>query len=356
MFCMRDVAPSKTSKAVQYHRTPKYPERRLSESFGEGDQSVVTPGAVRSSLFVPFDFPPKAGDKLLALDRKGTRLAVAGEHSDHVRVFDPHNGREVTRCTGFTRISHVEFLSRDVLLVTTSLGCFRCDLRRGGRALLSSEARLTRTNVSPSGRVVAIGVRGGIDLYDGRKGQVLRRLGTGFTYQPIGTRAAFSTGGRYVAAELSDEYYRSILVGVWDAHNGRRQRVFDTGARALAFRGDTLALAVANDHGQILLYEPDEGEEPAKEFWVDQPGMGICAGVLQFRDEGRMLAVLMGNGDFAQVETNTGRVGQRTPPPADGKPLEEVVSNADWSLFAGATEDGVVIWPGASAEECVAEE
>jgi hypothetical protein len=307
------------------------------------------PGAVGSGLFVPLPLRPQ-GHKLLALNRRGTRLAVACEHSDYVQVLDPRNGREVTRCTGFNRISYVEFLSADVLLVTTSRGCFRCDLRREGRDLLSSEACPTRTAVSPNGRVLAVGVHGGIDLYDVRKGRVLRRLGTGFMYRPVGTRAAFSARGRYVAAQLSDGDYQPMLVGVWDARDGRRQRVFDTEANALTFRGDTLTLAVADDHGTIQLYEPDRGEEPARQFQVNDPWQGVCGAALQFRGGGRMLAVLMGNGVLAQVETAKGRVLRREPPPAGCKPLESAVASADWSLLAGLTEDGVVVWPGDHAE------
>jgi WD40 repeat protein len=305
---------------------------------------VVNLVAVGPGLLVPIVCPPNR-DTLLALNPRGTRLAVSCERSDSVQVLDPRSGREVTRCAGFQRVSGIEFHSTEVLLVAASDGCFRCDLRRGGREVLSSESGLTRTAVSPNGRVVAIGVHGGIDLYDVRKGQVLRRLGTGFLYRPIGTRAAFSASGRYVAAELSDDYYRPILVGVWDVHNGRRQRVFDAEAHALAFREDTLALAVADDHGRIHLYEPDQGEEPAMQCQVNQPWMGVCGCALQFRDGGRTLAVLLGNGAFAQVEADTGRVLRRRPPPAESRPFAAVAS-ADWSLFAGASEDGVVVWPG----------
>jgi hypothetical protein len=307
------------------------------------DKVVVTPVTIDSGLFVPIDCPANR-DTLLALNPRGTRLAVSCERSDCIQVLNPRSGKEVTRCTGFRQVFGIEFLSAEVLLVTASDGCFRCDLRRGEREVLSSEAWRTRTAVSPNGHVVAIGGRGGMELYDVRKGRVLRRLGTGFTYQPIGTRAAFSAGGRYVAAELSDEYYHPILVGVWDAHNGRRQRIFDTGAQSLAFREDTMALAVACDNGRVYLFEPDQGEEPATELRVEKMA---CA--LQFRDGGRTLAALLWGGGFVEVELASGRVIRRLPPSAACE-VYNVVSSADWSVFAGTTEGGAVVWPGDRAE------
>jgi hypothetical protein len=290
-------------------------------------------------LRVPIACPANR-DTLLALSPRGTRLAISCERSDEVRVVDTRSAGEVARCTGFQQVSGIEFLSAEVLLVTAVHGCFRCDLRRGTREVLSSEAWPTRTAVGPNGRVVAIGVHGGMDLYDVRKRKVRHRLSTYYVYGPIGTRAAFSARGRYVAAEISNENYQPMLVGVWDARNGRRLRVFDTEAHALAFRGDTLALAVADDHKGIRLYEPDQGEAPAKELSLQQLGRQ-----LQFRDEGRTLAVLLGNGEFVQLETETGRVLRRLPPPADTRPLWGTVTSADWCRFAGVTEDGVVLWP-----------
>lgn len=314
-------------------------ERSAKES-----EVVVDPVAIGSGILVPLVCPANR-DTLLALSPRGTRLAVSCESSNGVHVLDPRSGGEVTRCTGFQHVSGIEFLSAEVLLVTASDACFWCDLRRGERKALVSEAQLTltRTTASPNGRLLAVGVRGGIDLYDVRKRKTLHRLNTAFTYQPIGTRAAFSARGRFVAAELSDEYYHPILVGVWDARTGRRQRIFDTGAHALAFRGDTLDLAVAGDHARILLYEPDQGETPAQELAlpVGQVGRG-----LQFRDEGRALAVLLDNGEFVQFETKTGRALRRIPSPAAPGPMWTSITSADWSRFAAVTESGVVVWPG----------
>jgi WD40 repeat protein len=298
-------------------------------------------GTVDAGLFLPTAFPPEK-EWLVALNPRGTRLAVSCTDRDEVQVFDPGSGREVTRCTGFFRVFGIGFLSADVLLVTAFHGCFRCHLRRGEREVLSPEGWLTRTTVSPNGRVLAIGRHGGLDLYDVRSRRVVRRLATNYTYNHWGRRAAFSAGGRYLAAELGNEADREpTLVVVWDARTGKRQRLFDTEAHALAFRGDTLALAVADDHPRILLYEPDQGETPAKELTVGHTG---CE--LQFRDGGRTLAALLGNGEFVQFQVKTGRVLRRIPPPAHPQPMWRCVASADWSRFAGITEGGLVVWPG----------
>lgn len=297
-----------------------------------------------SELFIARDLPP-AKDRLLAFNRRGTRLAVSCQDSDDVQVFDTRSGEEVTRLKGFFRIFGIEFLSANVLLVTAFHGCFRCDLRRGGRGVLSSEAWLTRTTVSQNGRVVAIGVKGGLLLYDVRKGQVVHRIRTAFDPDFVGHRAAFSAGGRYLAADLNSGSRGTGIVVIWDAHTLRRQRVFDTRAYALAFREDTLALAVSADSGYIELYEPDQGEEPATRFFFDYS----LPNMMEFRDGGRTLAMLMSGGEFVQLAPGTGSVERQISPPANYK-LDSAVSCVDWSLFAGATDDGVVIWPGDRAE------
>jgi hypothetical protein len=71
---------------------------------------------------------------------------------------------------GDQRIVGVEFLSAEVLLVRAVDGCFRCDIRRGGRDVLISASWPAGTTVSPNGRTVALGVECGLDLYDARKG------------------------------------------------------------------------------------------------------------------------------------------------------------------------------------------
>jgi hypothetical protein len=303
---------------------------------------MASQGPAGSVILIATDFPPEK-HRLLALNPRGSRLAVAYEDSDYVQVFSSRSGREVTRSTGFQRIFGIEFLSADVLLVTAFHGCFRCDLRRGGRGVLSSESWATGTTVSPNGRIVALGVTRGLVLYDTRKGQVLRHLETYFAegVRDIaqGRHAAFSAGGRYVAAALGTGYGWPYLVVVWEVHTGRRQRVFGTLAHALAFRDDSLSLALADDWGHIQIYEPDQGEDPALQFEVE-----YCPRALQFRDGGQTLAALLDGGGFIQFKAGTGQVLRRSQPPTDFK-LFSAVASADWSCFAGATESEVVVWP-----------
>jgi hypothetical protein len=283
----------------------------------------------------------------LALNPRGTRLAVSWADADSVQVIDSRTGREVTRCTGFQGVVGTEFLAAHVLLVTTSGGCFRCDLRRGGRDVLSSEAGPTSTTVSPNGRMVALGVERGLVLHGVRNGRVLRHLQIDFAWagpDPVkGRRAAFSAGGRYVAAALRSAYDHQYFVVVWELQTGRRQRIFDTIAHALAFRDDTLSLALADDWGHVEFYEPDRGEEAATRFDVE-----YLPRAMQFRDGGRTLAVLLDGGGFVHFEAGTGRILRQRGPPAFAS-LSRAVASADWSHFACGTKDGVVVWPGDNA-------
>ncbi len=305
---------------------------------------MATQDRTGSELFLATDFPPES-DRLLAFNPRGTRLAVSWENADHVRVFDPRSGAEVTRCTGFVRISGIVFLSAEVLLVAAYGGCFRCNLRRGGRDLLSPEGWQTGITLSLDRRVLALGVRGGLLLYDVVKGKALNQYVAAFDPDYVGHCAAFSAGRRYLAADLSARWRGMGIVVIWDAQTLRRQRVFDTLAYALAFREDTLTLAVSADSGYIEIYEPDQGEEPATRFFFDYS----LPGPMEFRDGGQTLAMLMGNGEFIQVAMGAGSVVRRAPPPANHK-LCSAVSSVDWSLFAGTTESGVVVWRSDQAE------
>jgi hypothetical protein len=125
--------------------------------------------------------------------------------------------------------------------------------------------------------------------------------------------------------------------------------VFDTKAEAVAFREDTLALALADDHGQILLYEPDQGEDPVRRMPIERPWTYVGVREMQYRDGGRTLAALLWDGHFLLLDADTGRVLRHTPPPG-GRRLRAAVASADWAVFAAATEGGVVIWPGDRAE------
>jgi hypothetical protein len=311
-------------------------------------------GGVATGLFLATDFTPEVElpsgwgpevEWLLAFNARGTRLAVSYRYGKHILVFNPRSGREVARVADLKYIQDLAFLSTEVLLVAHSGGCIRCDLRRGGRtALWKGDVRPPTLAVSPNGRDAAIGLYPGLVVLDTVKRQVRCRMqaslargsdGYGPRYAP-----AFSAGGRYVAADLHQDQRGHHLVVVWDAHTGRRQRIFDAEATALAFREDTLAVAVADDSsGEILLHEPDQGEEPVARF------RGYClARALQFRDAGRSLGVLGFDGSLSLLSTESGAVLQRADPPV-GRELTWAVPSADWSLFAAATPGGVVIWP-----------
>ncbi len=314
---------------------------------------MATPDATGTELFVAVEFPPEA-DWLLALDPGGTRLAVSWRDADCVLVVNAATGRLFARLEGFRRVTGIAFLSAHELLATAFGGCFRCALPGGGRELLSEQGWQTCVTVSPGGGLVALGTDDGIELRDvGGGGSRWLRAGSG----QHARRAAFSPGGRYVAAELGNEADRlPSLVGVWDAHTGRRQRVFDTTAYAFAFRGDTLSLAIADDRLQVLLYEPDRGEDPASQFRIEQPWAPLYgtapAEALQFRDGGRTLAVLLPDGHFVLYDVGAGRALWHIPPPV-GRSLWAAVANADWSVFAAVAregEGGVVIWPAVRAE------
>jgi hypothetical protein len=323
------------------------------DSFGHRRRrSVAKAGAGDAGLFVPFAFPQKDDDRpLLALNPRGTRVAISWEGADSVQVIDARTGRAVRSFTGLDYVHGVAFLSATVLLVTTDKGCVRFDLARSGRKVLLSESGLGSINAGPNGRIVALGVERGLVLYDTRKGQVLHRLKTDLadrTSDPVmGRRAAFSAGGRYVAALLTEGYYRAYLVVIWEVRTGRRQRVFDALAHALAFRDDTLSLAVADDWGYLKVYEPDQGEEPAVEFKYKE--VDYLARAMRFQAGGRTLEILLDKGSVIRVVARTGRVqGQTEPPARDG--LYRAVASADWSVFAAATQDGIVVWPSDRAE------
>jgi hypothetical protein len=149
-----------------------------------------------------------------------------------------------------------------------------------------------------------------------------------------------------VAADFHGSDRGPDFVAVWEVATGRRQRIFDGHTSALAFRGDTLALAVSDSDRGLLLYEPDGGEEPAVRFEVEHRAFAV-----QFRDGGRTLAALMAGGGFAEFDATTGVVVRRMPPPAEMEPstseyvLRAAVS-ADWTRFAGVVEAKAVVWPG----------
>ncbi|HYT87763.1 MAG TPA: hypothetical protein VEL76_03490 [Gemmataceae bacterium] len=132
------------------------------------------------------------------------RLPTRGSHefADFVQVFDTRSGEEVARGTGFKHVSGVLFLSADVLLVAAFGGCYRCNLRRGGRDLLSDKGWQTGVTLSPDGRALAIGEDFGLAWVDLVKKKETHRFGACFLSVHQGYCAGFSPGGRYLAGDL----------------------------------------------------------------------------------------------------------------------------------------------------------
>jgi hypothetical protein len=310
---------------------------------------MVGQGTKDEGLLLSTDFPgPQDRDHLSAFNSSGTRLAVGCDGASHVFVFDPRSGRQVARLADLPVVSSLAFLSPEVLLIGQHHHvkgekrypgrCVRCDLRRGRREVVLEEAYLRNVAVSPNGRVVAIGESAGPVLYEAARWRVRHRLTTLLGYGgPWNT--VFSRGGRYVGASLYG-VQKDYLIAVWDAQNGRRQRTFEAAqsARLLAFREDTLTLAVGGSHDELLLYQQDEGEEPAATY-----ALGDYANAVQFR--GRTLAVLLDGSGVVFLQADTGRVRRRLPPPTD-RVLRYATASADWSLFAAAAEGGVFVWKG----------
>jgi hypothetical protein len=288
------------------------------------------------------DFPdPTQRSHLLAFDPSGTRFAVAhatDEEVDHVLVFDLPTGRTVARLPDLNYVCSLEFLSTDVLLVVSWYRCFLIDLRGGQRDQVwpVENGCAYGATVSADGRILAVGDNDDLVLYDLADRKVLRRLAALSYIAP--RDPVFSPGGRYVATYMVHNTW-GYLIAVWDARDGRRQRVFETGqcSRPLAFHGDTLTLAVDGGPG-VLLYEPDGGEEPTAELSINGG-----ASAVRFRDRGRTLEVLAGGGDILYLEARTGQVVRQVQPPA-GRKLSNAVAGADWSRFAATTEGGVVVW------------
>jgi hypothetical protein len=311
------------------------------------EQGVGTYRMPGSELFIPWTFPPQDDSRSapeltrLALNPRGNWLAASHENADHIEVFDTRSGGKVTSLKGFTRVTRVLFLSAEVLLVTAFGGCFRCNLRRGGRDLLCDKGWQAGVALSPAGRVLAIGGQYGLFLHDLVKGKVVRQLQAIYDPCHIAHCAAFSAHGRYVAAALYGERATPI-VPVWEVETGRRQRIYDTQGYAFAFRGDTLTLAVSADSGCVEIYEPDQGEEIARRFFFQY----YTPRAMESRDRDRTLAMLMEGGEFIQIDWDTGEVLRRLPPPAGHEVCYVVVTNAAWTHFAGAVAGGVVVWPG----------
>jgi hypothetical protein len=295
------------------------------------------------------DFPdPEDADHVLAFNAAGTRLAAGCDRgAKHVYVFDPRSGREVARPGDLEGVTGLAFLAPEVLLIVHLGRCLRCDLRKDRREQLWPEDAShvpgqipwswLSAAVSPDRRTVALGAGEELILYDAIKRRVRRRL-TSLQDYFSPRHIVFSAGGRYVAARVSAGDRGPWLIVVWDAHSGRRQRTFQAGdfARPLAFRDDTLTLAV-EDHG-LQLYEADQGEEPAV-----RSAVGSWVTAVQFGPRGPMLTALLDNGTCLRVRRRTGEVVHSVAPPTQ-RTLGYATPNADWSRLAAAAKGGVFVW------------
>jgi WD40 repeat protein len=312
---------------------------------------MVDRGAKDEGRLLATDFPgPDDAAHLLAFNARGTRLAVGWDHraADRVLVFDPRSGREVARLEHLPFVSSLAFLSSEVLLIGQQHHyqgekqrpgrCVRCDLRRGSREIVLEQKDLRNVAVSPNGRVVAMSEGAGLVLYDAARWQVRHRLTPLYGYGGA-WNTVFSCGGRYVAASLYGSH--GDLIAVWSAQDGRRQRTFEAAqcARVLGFCEDTLTLAVGGSHDNLLLYEENQGEEPAAIYRLED-----YARAVQFH--GRTLAVLLDSGGVCFLQADTGRAQKRVLPPADHV-LRYAEASADWSLVAAAVAGGVFVWKGA---------
>jgi WD40 repeat protein len=293
-------------------------------------------GKITEGLWLATDRPQRA-DKL-AFNAQGTLLAVAWPDADYAIVLDVATDREVARVTElWLRDYHTFEFFGDKLLGLADSGIVCWDVRSGTLETLWAKNGVTplSATISPDGRQLAIGIVGGFILYD-LVDKRSRRLQTLFESRCY--RATFSPGGRYVAAQLSLDSVLSLVV-VWDTATGRRWRTFPGASypEPMAFRGDTLALAIGSS--QIELFEPDQGEDPVATYAV--AGMA-CA--LQFRNGGDVLAIAAGyGGSLTLVETATGQVRGQVAPPGN-REIELAQPNADWSMIASAADGGILLW------------
>lgn len=308
---------------------------------------MVDRRANAEGLLLATDLPgPADAVHWIAFNPGGTRLAAGCDNLGHVFVFDPRSGHEVARLPDLSGVMGLQFLSAEVLLVGESKSCLRWDLRRGSIEELwrPDQWGVTGAAASPDGRIAAIGWNEGVIVFEVARRRVLHRL-TSLPGFGSGRAIVFSGGGRYVAASLAKD--KEDLIAVWDARNGKRQRTYEAFqfARPLAFREDTLTLAVDGGGGELLLYREDEGEDPAASYPLENYPRAV-----QFRNRGRTLAVLQDGGDVTFVETKLGQGKRRVAAPP--KPvLGYATPSVDWSTFAAATEGGVFVWAAGRAEQ-----
>ena len=292
--------------------------------------------------FLPTNLPGPAD--LLALNARGTLLAAGcSEQANEAVVLETASGREVARVSELwlTDYHTFAFIGDKLLgLWQGQVACF--DPATGAYETLWADDRVEphHASVSPDGRLLAIGISGGLLFYN-LQNRECRRLQSDF-FESRCYRATFSPGGRYLAAALHDGNFSVddafSFTMIWDTQGGRRWRTFFGGSyrEALAFRGDTLTVAMGEN--QIHLYEPDQGENPVTTYYVS--GM---ARALQFLGDGSTLAVAGYRTGLTILETSTGKVLREMGPPGN-REIWECQPNADWSVMAGAADGGVVMW------------
>ncbi|MDQ2732658.1 MAG: WD40 repeat domain-containing protein [Armatimonadota bacterium] len=114
----------------------------------------------------------------------------------------------------------------------------------------------------------------------------------------------FSSDGRLLAT--AD--FRHIII-LWDARTGARLRSFHHADYLFAatFTPDGKALATGFRHGKVVFISTEDGHT----LWEINTGL-ICANVLSFSADGRLLAVVGGNG-VQVIDLSTDKIIQEFP-------------------------------------------
>jgi hypothetical protein len=276
----------------------------------------------------------------VAFNATNTLLAVGSRDGDAGVILDLADGREVARAEGIhlRDLEAFEFFG-DKLLAIRDRACVFYDVRRGKfETVFAADGIYPQSaTIDPPGRLLAVGVKRGLILYDLEKRAVGRRLETSVAGAPL--FPAFSPGGRFVAADFITEAYGDFLV-VWDTADGKRWRTLEIvsqGDPVVAFRGDTPALVLGQNG--LNLYEPGQGDEPVAHY--PRP---MYPQALAFLDGNRTLAAVGGSKEgLVVLSAATGRVKRAIDRP-EGREVGASFPSPDWSLIASATEGGVLVW------------
>ncbi len=271
-----------------------------------------------------------------AFNAANTLLAVGGRDDGRSVVLDLADGRQVARAEGICP-EQFEFVE-DQLLALRAGRCALFDPRRGEfETLFAPPSHPSCATVDPTGRLLAVGVNQGLILYDLHRREVRQRLETSVDGAPL--RPAFSSGGRYIAADFITEAYGDFLI-VWGTEDGKRWRTIEIVSQSepvVAFRGDSLAFALGQNG--LRLYEPDQGDEPVASY----PRPAYPSAVA-FRDQGKTLVAVGYLDGLVEIDTATGRERRVVDRP-DGKEVGHSEPSPDWSLVASRVDGGVLVWP-----------